>query len=59
MSSQVLSILEAEKDKHGKYVFTFRGKPVKRANTRAFKKALTKAGLPAIRWHELRHTFAS
>jgi integrase len=39
-------------------VFTYRGRPIKRAQN-AFVKARTKAGLEGFRFHDLRHTFAS
>ena len=39
-------------------VFTFRGKPIKSVRT-AFEKARQKAGLEDVRFHDLRHTFAS
>lgn len=40
-------------------VFTYNGKPITGTfNTRAFRKALQRAGVQA-RWHDLRHTFAS
>jgi integrase len=46
----------------GDYVFTTRtGTPLHWANisARALKPALRKAGIRPIRWHDLRHTFAS
>ena len=39
-------------------VFIFRGKPIKSVQT-AFEKARTKAELEDVRFHDLRHTFAS
>lgn len=44
--------------KHGEYVFTFQGEPVKRINSTAWRKAIRRAGLD-IRFHDLRHTWAS
>ncbi len=44
----------------GAAVFEYRGKQVTGTfNTKAFRKALLRAGLPGVRWHDLRHTFAS
>ncbi|MBT6523750.1 MAG: tyrosine-type recombinase/integrase, partial [Methylococcales bacterium] len=44
---------------HPIYLFTFKGKRIKRAHTAAFKKALVRAGIENFRWHDLRHTWAS
>ena len=43
----------------GPWVFQYEGRPYDDCNTRAFKKAVTRAGLEPLRWHDLRHTFAS
>lgn len=43
----------------GAHVFQWRGKPVDDCNGHAFKDAATRAGMPDLRWHDLRHTFAS
>lgn len=52
-----LSIIEAQRDKHPEYVFTFRGHPVTRMLNHAWIKARTRAGLPDVRVHDLRHTY--
>jgi integrase len=44
---------------HGQRVFQYEGKPVENFNTKAFKKAADRAGVPGLRWHDLRHTGAS
>ena len=41
------------------HVFTWKGKPVDDCNGHAFKTAVARAGLAPLRWHDLRHTWAS
>jgi integrase len=53
------SIIEAQRGKHSQAVFSFRGKPIKRMNNTAWKRARRNAGLPQVRVHDLRHTFAT
>jgi integrase len=53
------SIIEAQRGKHSQSVFSFRGKPIKRMNNTAWKRARRNAGLPQVRVHDLRHTFAT
>jgi len=40
-------------------VFSYYGRPIKKANTKAWRKASVKAGIENLRWHDLRHTCAS
>jgi integrase len=43
----------------GSYVFQWNGRPVDDCNGKAFKAAVKRAELDPLRWHDLRHTFAS
>jgi integrase len=52
-------LILAQMNIHPEFVFTFAGEPVSRMSTRAWRKALQRAGCPAIRWHDLRHTVAT
>jgi integrase len=51
-------VVVRQKGKHPRYVFTYQGEPVTNVNTKAWKSALTRAGITDFRWHDLRHTFA-
>lgn len=43
----------------GEHVFQYEGTPIADCNTAAFKKAVKRAKVDPLRWHDLRHTFAS
>ncbi len=43
----------------GQRVFQWKGKPIDDCNTAAFKKAVKRAKVAPLRWHDLRHTGAS
>lgn len=59
LNDDAISILKEWKGKHDERVFVFRGKPVDDANGAAFKAAAASVGLSGLRWHDLRHTWAS
>ncbi len=51
------SIIESCRGHHPDYVFIYDGNPVERMNNSAWRRARIKAGLEAVRVHDLRHTF--
>lgn len=59
LNDLAMAVLERQQGKHATRVFTFRGNPLRSANTRAWRAALERAGIEDFRWHDLRHTWAS
>lgn len=59
LNSIALEILRRQIGKNPSRVFTYRGKAIAWANTRAWREALVRAGIENFRWHDLRHTWAS
>ena len=53
------SIIETQRGKHPLWVFPFRGRRVRGMNNNGWQRARRKAGLPGVRVHDLRHTFAT
>ena len=59
LNEDAMVILARRWGRHDVYVFTYRGAPVLRTSTKAWYKALQRAGIENFRWHDLRHTWAS
>lgn len=59
LNDDAIEVLRRWHGQHPERVFVFRGKPLDDANGAAFKAAAAAIGLPQLRWHDLRHTWAS
>jgi integrase len=59
LNEVAVAVLERQLGKHRRNVFTYRGKPLRTANTRAWRAALKACGIKNFRWHDLRHTWAT
>ena len=50
-------VVEGERGKHPRFVFTYHGDRLSRVRNHAWKRARDRAGIPQVRVHDLRHTF--
>jgi len=52
------SVIQGQRGQDAVWVFPYRGKPVGTMNNTAWQRARKEVGLPRVRIHDLRHTFA-
>lgn len=59
LNSKAIDVLKNQMGKHPQFVFSYGGRPIIQLSTKAWKKALSRAGIKNFKWHDLRHTWAS
>jgi integrase len=59
LNDTAIAVLRSQLGNHAEFVFTYRGNPMTELSHHTWSAALKRAGLEGVRWHDLRHTFAT